>query len=379
MSSADVLVVDDSAHYLEIISTMLESRGHAVRVANGGHEALSLARSRPPDLVLLDIHMPDLSGFEVCRELRKTWTAPQMPVLFLSAGNDSHDKVRAFELGGVDYVTKPFQIDEMMARVELHLQLRRLQQQSVDRATELERVNQRLVKLEEGRRRMLAAVVHDLKNPLTPVLKNTEWLLAEAKGSDETNDVLRDVHLAANHMHRMVLSLLDVARSSDGSLEPRVEPVAISPWLTHVLSLTRLHLRQSPARLQATADEGVAPFDRDLIGRVVQNLVDNALKYSPQHSPVRVSAERTATGGLRLVVRDEGKGIPAVDRERIFDPWARLDEHDAHARVSHGLGLAFCRQAVEAHGGVIRIEPVEPTGVCFVVELPCARWVPPAS
>jgi K+-sensing histidine kinase KdpD len=373
MSSADVLVVDDSAHYLEIISAMLESRGHAVRVANGGHEALSLARSKPPDLVLLDIHMPDLSGFEVCRELRKTWTAPQMPVLFLSAGSDSQDKVRAFELGGVDYVTKPFQLDEMMARVELHLELRRLQQQAVDRATELERVNQRLVKLEEGRRRMLAAVVHDLKNPLTPLLKNTEWLLAEATGTDETNDVLRDVHLAAAHTHRMVLSLLDVARSSEGSLEPRLSAVPIGPWLEQVLELTRLHLRHSPWRLLAVADDVAAPFDADLIGRVVQNLVDNALKYSPQLAPVRVTAGLTANGGLRVLVRDEGKGIPAVDRERIFDPWARLDEHDAHARVSHGLGLAFCRQAVHAHGGQIRIEPVDPTGACFVVELPCVR------
>ncbi len=373
MSSADVLVVDDSAHYLEIISAMLESRGHAVRVANGGHEALVQARSKPPDLVLLDIHMPDLSGFEVCRELRKTWTAPQMPVLFLSACSDSQDKVRAFELGGVDYVTKPFQLDEMMARVELHLELRRLQQQAVDRATELERVNQRLLKLEEGRRRMLAAVVHDLKNPLTPLLKNTEWLLAEATSSDEATDVLRDVHLSAAHLHRMVLSLLDVARSSEGTLEPRLSAVAVAPWLDEVLELPRLHLRHTPSRLVAVADDVAAPFDPDLLARVVQNLVDNALKYSPQRSPVRVTAGLTANGGLRVMVRDEGKGIPAVDRERIFDPWARLDEHDAHARVSHGLGLAFCRQAVHAHGGLIRIEPVEPTGACFVVELPCAR------
>jgi two-component system, sensor histidine kinase and response regulator len=376
MSQGDVLVVDDSEQYLEIITAMLESRGHSVRVAHGGHEALTLARAKPPDLVLLDIHMPDLNGFEVCRELRKTWSAPQLPVLFLSAGSDAQDKVRAFELGGVDYVTKPFQIAEVLARVEVHLQLKRLQQQSVDRASELERMNQRLRQLEVARRRVIEAVVHDLKNPLTPLLKNTEWLLREGLssaplgGHDETRDVLRDVHLAASHMHRMVLSLLDVARATEVALVPQLEPVALVPWLEDSLDLARLHVRSNPQRLVAQADSVAAKFDPGLIARVLQNLLENALKYSPHASPVRVTAGLGPNGGLRLTVQDQGKGIPPADRERIFDAWARLDEHDAQARVSHGLGLAFCRQAVEAHGGVIRVEAAVPTGARFVVELP---------
>lgn len=370
MAPGDVLIVDDSVHALEIMAALLESRGHSVRKANGGRQALSLANSHPPDLVLLDVHMPDLDGFEVCKQLRQKWSAPTMPVMFLSAANDANDKVRAFALGGVDYVTKPFQFDEVLARVELHLQFKRVQQQALERAEELERVNTQLRRLEESRRTFLAAVVHDLKNPLTPVLKNTEWLLAHKSFDEESTDVLRDVHFAANHMHRMVLSLLDVARSDEGALVPHFTRVALKPWLDDTLALTRLHLRSNPERLIATVIDSHAQFDPTLLSRVVQNLIDNALKYSPHSRPVRVAAEVTSSGGLRVVVEDEGKGVPVEARERVFMAWAQLERDQAPARTSHGLGLAFCRQAVKAHGGSIHIEDADPHGARFVVELP---------
>lgn len=348
-------------------------------MARDGLEAIAQANAEPPDLVLLDVQLPDLDGFEVCQRLRARWPAPEMPVLFVSATRDVQDKVRGFRLGGVDFVTKPFQFDEMVARVETHLDLKRLQQQAASRTRELEAVNERLRKLEAARSSFLSAVVHDLKNPLTPVLKNTEWLLAQSHAEEgESGDVLKDLYLAANHMNRMVLSLLDVARGSEAVLEPRAVPVRLGTWAAEAVALARLHLRSTPTRLCLEVEDGLACFDPVLMTRVLQNLLDNALKYSPRGTAVRVRVTPLDAGGLAVVVEDAGTGIPEWARQRVFEPWARIEQgEDPYARVSHGLGLAFCRQAVEAHGGHIHVEDAVPHGARFVIAVP-PRYAPRA-
>lgn len=362
MVTGDVLVVDDSPQYLEILSTFLESRGHSVRVAGDGAEALSLADKRAPDLVLLDVNMPGLDGYEVCRLLRERWPTEQMPVLFLSSLQDTQDKVKAFHSGGVDFVPKSVHMEEVVARVETHLELKH-------RTAALEAANQQLRTVEESRRRFITSMVHDIKNPLTPVLKNTEWLLTQPHADEEVVEVVRDTHVAANHLHRMVLSLLDLARSAEWQMQPQRARVQVLPWLEETLSLTRLQLRSCPERLRVRADDGNADFDPALMSRVLQNTIDNALKYSPRSQPVDVDAS-VVDGGLRLVVEDRGRGIKPEDRERIFAAWTRVDEKDPHARASHGIGLAFCRQAVEAHGGEMTVEDASPQGARFLITLP---------
>jgi K+-sensing histidine kinase KdpD len=363
MTTGDVLVVDDSPQYLEILSTFLEARGHSVRVAGGGEEALSLARTRAPDLVLLDVNMPGLDGFEVCRQLRQRWPSEQMPVLFLSAAQDTQDKVKAFHSGGVDFVAKSVHIEEVVARVETHLALKH-------RTAALQKANVQLRGVEESRRRFITSMVHDIKNPLTPVLKNTEWLMGQTLGEEET-EVVRDTHVAASHLHRMVLSLLDLARSTELELVAQRQPVAVRPWLEETLSLTRLQLRSTPARLLVTADDATADFDPALMARVLQNTIDNALKYSPRSQPVQVQVS-VKNRGLRLVVEDRGRGVKPEDRERIFASWTRVDETE-QSGVSHGIGLAFCRQAVHAHGGVMTVEDAQPQGARFIIDLPAGE------
>lgn len=362
--SGDVLVVDDSFHNTEVLSTLLSSRGHSVRVANGGHEALRLAHQSPPDLVLLDVHMPDLDGFAVCRRLRETWASAQMPVVFLSAAQDPVNKLKAFQSGAVDFVTKPFHFEEVLARVDTHLELKR-------RTAELERANAKLKEVEQSRRRFITALVHDIKNPLTPMLKNTEWLLEQpsALGTGEEAEVLRDLHVASNHLHRMVLSLLDVAKADESARPAQAVRSPLRSWANEALTLTRLQLRLQPERLAVSVDDRDALFDPVLLARVLQNLIDNALKYAPRHHPIQVTVTRDPQA-LRLVVEDRGAGVREEDRERIFTAWTRLEEVDPHARTSHGIGLAFCRQAVESHGGTICVEAAQPHGARFVVTLP---------
>jgi two-component system sensor histidine kinase/response regulator len=360
--TGDVLVVDDSPHNTELLSTLLLSHGHTVRVANGGRDALRLAQEKAPDLVLLDVHMPDLDGFTVCQTLRETWASSQMPVVFLSAAQDAEHKVKAFASGAVDFVTKPFNFDEILARVATHLELKR-------RTVELEDANHRLRREEEARRHFITALVHDIKNPLTPMLKNTEWLMEQPISDPEVVEVFRDIHVASNHLYRMVLSLLDVARGPDRQMGPRVVRVPLKAWVEDSLALLRLQLRWQPNRLRVVVEGTEAVFDPNLISRVLQNIIENALKYAPREMPILVEV-KTLPEGLVLVVEDRGAGVRAEDRERIFTSWTRLEEIDPHARSSHGIGLAFCKQAVEAHGGHIRVETASPNGARFVVTVP---------
>lgn len=372
---AKILVVDDEPDIVRMVSKILENQGHTVVSGNDGEAALAAVAEHHPDLVLLDLHLPGLNGFEVCQQLRQQ--CAHLPVVFLSGAHESSEKLRAFQVGAVDYVTKPFAMEEVAARVETHLQLQRLQQQATERATELERLTTRLTRLEAARRSFLSAVVHDLKNPLTPVLKNSEWLLAQPTDDPEVTDVLRDVYVAASHLNRMVNSLLDVARGEEHALEPNQATVALRAWLEDSLTLARLGLRSRPQRLAATAQDVTVRFDPLLMGRVLQNLLDNALKYAPQDTTVRVQAGRDEHG-LLLSVEDAGPGIAPQLRERIFDHWVRgeLPQLPLPDRVSHGLGLAFCKQAVEAHHGSITVEDVVPHGTRFVVRLPTVSSCP---
>lgn len=366
VGSQCVLVVDDSPETLEIISTLLEANGYEVRRASGGHEALALAGERRPDLVLLDLHMADLDGLEVCRRLRDVSRGERLPVVFVSSERDALLKVEAFRAGAVDYVNKPFEFSEVVARVESQLELVRLEREAAARAFELEAANARLRRLEETRAQFTASLVHDLKNTLTPVLNNSRWLLDSESEEGERRDALRDVHLAARHLHRLALAMLDVARADERGLEPQLSRVDLPAWLDEALELPRLQLRSTPGRLEAHA-EGAAVFDAALLARVVQNLCDNAIRYARTAGPIEVRAQARADGGLTLSVRDHGEGLGA-------ERWAQLGQRwSTGAPTGHGLGLAFCQRAVAAHGGTLRAEPAAPRGTLVIAELPARQ------
>lgn len=369
---ADILVVDDSSPNRDLLSELMREQGHAVRVAGTGEEALELARQRAPDLVLLDVVMPGIDGYQTCRQLHAEATTRSVPVLFLSGSELGSARVKGFEAGGVDFVNKPFDFHELTARVATHLALRRLQRQAEARTAELEQANQRLRELEALRQRLSAAIVHDLKSPLTPVLQNAEWLMNRPGLDGEVQEAVSEVYVAANSMHRLVLSLLDVARSSDTRLVPQRQPVAVRDWLEKATTFARLKARATGHRLQLKSQEADAfSFDPELMGRCVENLLDNALKYAPHGSPVLVSAHCRDEGGLEVRIRDRGPGIPDAMKSRIFEPWTRLDSaDDPQARSSHGLGLAFCKQAVEAHAGQLAVEDAPGGGSLFVIRLP---------
>jgi signal transduction histidine kinase len=361
-NGGDLLVVDDTAASLKMLAGMLKAAGHRVRPAPSGRLALEAARAQTPDLVLLDITMPEMDGYEVCAEFKRSEQLRDVPVIFLSALGDPADKVKAFGVGGADYVTKPFRSEEVLARVGVHLALRQARvelQQNYERLRGLERLRDDLVNM----------VVHDMRSPLTVLMANLEFL-REAVASDQASEDLRAAVQASAVVNRMANDLLDVSRMEEGKM-----PLVLG--VTNVRALgeqvgTDLRAWSKTRAIEVVAGEPVPiSCDGGLIRRVIENLVNNAIKHTPADGTIRVIS-RASERGARIEVHDQGPGVPVEARARIFEKFGTVETRKEQAYHSAGLGLAFCKLAIEAHGGSIGVDCGEAGGSVFWFELPAA-------
>jgi two-component system sensor histidine kinase/response regulator len=352
-----VLVVDDTVENLRLVAGMLASRGFDVRPVTSGPEALEAIAHDAPDLVLLDITMPQMSGIDVCRTLKQHAQWRDIPVIFLTALTDIADKVEGFAAGGADYITKPFQVEEVVARVSHHLALRRAQHEvkaSLERLQALERLRDDLVHM----------IVHDMRSPISALVMNLEYSKTLVTG--EARQALGEAVGSARTLSDMCNSLLDVSRLEEGKMPLQPAPCNLSSLADRVrIAMAPLDPRRSidliaPGTVMATCDV-------QLIRRVLENLVSNGIKHTPSGGRLRIEVA-ALPGRARISVQDEGPGVAPETRQRIFEKFGAV----AHGQRYHsaGLGLAFCRLAVQAHGGHVGVDAAVPQGSIFWLELP---------
>ncbi|HEY1304202.1 MAG TPA: response regulator [Vicinamibacterales bacterium] len=357
-----VLVVDDTVENLRLLSALLGEHGYDVRAVTSGRQALQAVEHDPPDVILLDITMPEMDGFEVCRRLKATERATHIPVIFLTALTDAAAKVRAFDFGGVDYVTKPFQFEEVLARVRTHVALTRAQKALADSYT-------RLRALEQLRDDLVHMIVHDLRSPLTALHINLNLLKGPVAslGEDSRRDLDASVELV-QVLTRMANELLDVSRLEEGRMP--IERAACD--LTQIAHEVRSALRpidvDRPIEIESAGSVCVQ-CDRTLVRRVLENLVSNGITHTPAGSRMRISISRR-DGRVRVAVHDQGRGVPLEARARIFEKFGTLENRHERSYQSVGLGLAFCKLAIEAQSGTIGVDAGVPVGSTFWFELP---------
>ena len=346
--AANILVVDDIPANVLLLVRMLAERGYNPRPVNSGNLALKAARAEPPDLILLDIAMPKMDGYEVCERLKADAALRDIPVIFISALNETIDKVKAFRVGGVDYVTKPFQFEEVQARIHTHLQLRRLE------------------KLRDDLTHM---VVHDLRSPLTVILGVLDMLeLREAKNlSDSTMDFVELARRSSEDLSDMISSILDISKMGAGAMTLRCELCDIDAFIRGVVAKNRPQPDNRKVTFEASASAVGVMVDVGLIRRVLHNLLGNALRYTPVGGTVRIVVTSTRSK-IRVAVIDTGPGIAPEHHQRIFEKFGQIE--DSKSRLGSGLGLTFCKMAVEAHGGRIGVESEVGKGSTFWFTLP---------
>ena len=376
LDGALVLVADDVEANVELLRDQLAAHGCRVIHAADGPSALAMCAEQHPDVCILDISMPagDLgveareTGFEVCRRLKRDPRTARIPVIFVSALNDAADRLKAIEAGGDDFLLKPHNRHVLGARVRSLLKLKG--------ATDaLEASLKRLRELQKARDDLMRMIVHDLKTPLTSMLATLEMLRDGDFGAVDERPAraLSDVEGKAEDLLGLIEDLLDVSRADEQRLALQPEPIAPAALLAEILFDWELRFRQeqTTARTEVADDAPVFHADKTLVRRVLANLVQNAITHSPVPVTVVLGARRDPAG-IVLTVQDNGPGIPEEYQDLVFQKFEQV--HTPHApRVrSSGLGLAFCRVAVESHGGRIWVRSKEGEGSTFFILLPLA-------
>jgi len=368
--TSTLLIVDDDPTARQVAQAILSTEEYSFRHASGGEQALQEIIDREPDLVLLDVMMPGLDGFEVCKRIRRLRTRAYLPIVMVTALDSPDDLARGLNAGADDFISKPVPRVELRARVRSLLRIRRQQLELVEQAQRLEAVNKQ-------REDLVRMVVHDLRSPVTAIqLASSELLAQDAKLSDDQRRDLKLIRQEARRVGRYLEEMLLLARQEEGRLSLSSEPVD----LTKVAHDTLRALQPvASARRVTLVERWTQPVyvsgDAALLRRVIDNLVTNAIKFSPPDTKVEVHIA-PAGEQVALDVVDEGPGVPEDARGRIFEKF-EIVKMRAAGGPQTGLGLPFCRMVVEAHGGSISCLPRAPHGSRFHVLLPSATPPPP--
>ncbi len=362
-----VLVVDDITKNLQVVGTVLRNQGYKVMAAASGAEALKCVRAQLPDLILLDLMMPEMDGLEVCRRLKADPATSQIPVVFLTASNEMEHLVQGFEVGAVDYVTKPFNPPELLARVRTHL--------------ELKHARERLREMNDEKNEFMGIAAHDLRNPLGAITGYAEILIEEmeslrlsvpepgARAVREAGECAGRIRETSRRMAEMVQNLLDANRIERGEMQLNLAPTDIGSALHSVVETQRAHAtaKQQTIHLESESTPVLVLVDPSVTVQIVENLVSNAVKYSPPGKDIFVRLKKHVQG-VRVEVQDQGPGLSAEDQKKLFGKFARLSAKPTGGEHSTGLGLSIVKKMVEAMNGKVWCESELDQGATFIVE-----------
>ncbi len=358
-----VLIVDDLPNNVRLLSIMLTEKGYQVRKAINGQMALNTVRSLIPDLILLDINMPDLNGYQVCEQLKADEKTREIPVIFISALDDVLDKVKAFQVGGVDYISKPFQGEEVMARIENQLTISRQKKQLQNEIKERQ-------KAEETLEIYLHAVSHDLRNPVIGMSMILNNLIKNSQGETKevSQKILQQMANSCDRQLTLIDSLVETRQNDLWGVSLELKPLSLYEIGQQISQEWELRLKENQATLinNFPPDLPLVNADAHHLWRVFENLLANAIKHNPQGIIITLSAT-AEVNYLRCTIADNGVGISETQRKQLFDRYQRGNNNN---QISLGLGLYLCRQIIHAHGGEIGIMNNDEKGSQFWFTLP---------
>lgn len=363
----DILIVDDKPENLKILVSMLSRQGYQVRPAINGHLALTAAAENPPDLILLDINMPELNGYQVCQHLKENSVTADIPVIFISALDETADKIEAFKVGGVDYITKPFQIEEVVARVENHLTIQKLQNELKQANLQLQKSNEALAKSNKELDAFAHTVAHDLKTPLSTVVGFAGLLknLIGAADEDYVRRKLHDIEAAGKKSASIIDELLLLAGVRNQVVTPK--SLKMDAVVLQAQQRLAMMIEQEQAEIILPENWPEANGYGPWIEEVWANYISNSIKYGGRPPVIELGASTNGQETVRFWIRDNGEGISPEAQATLFTEFVRLNEVKADG---YGLGLSIVRRIVEKLGGEVGVESELGQGSTFYFTLP---------
>jgi signal transduction histidine kinase len=374
-----IMVVDDNPENLGMLFTYLDHAGFTVLLVQDGENALKQSKKTPPDIVLLDILMPGMDGFEVCRRLKQDDVTRDIPVIFITALTDTTDKLKGFRAGGVDYITKPFHHEEVTARLTTHLTLRRLQQELKEKNLQLEEKNillddknLQLQAANASKNQFFSILAHDLRSPLTG-LSGMISLMSEGIGTfsmTKLKELLKKSQYVCESFTALLENLLTWARLQCDTFECCPQPVDIKTVARVNVALLTPQAEQKQIVLHNDiADSYMVHADFEMANTVVRNLLSNSIKFTQPGGEVTLSV-KPETQHLTILVSDTGIGIEAQHLPKLFRIDTKFTRLGTAQERGTGLGLVLCKEFVERNGGRIWVESGQNKGTTFGFSLP---------
>ncbi|WP_347841250.1 hybrid sensor histidine kinase/response regulator [uncultured Draconibacterium sp.] len=358
-----ILIVDDNPNNIKIVALILRSLKYKIVIATNGEQAIDLVEQTKPDLILLDVMMPKMDGFEACKIIKSKEENESTPIIFITALNDSESLVKGFQAGGVDYITKPFNKDELVSRVKTHLDLKQTRDS-------LERTTQHLSELNALKDKMFSVIGHDLRSPLSSVKMTLEFLSKITNSPDDP--IAENINImlkTTDEVFGLLENLLGWAKSQSGNLNISKEEIQISDLINSVYLLNKGNLELKKISFKTDVEDSDTVFaDLSTIKVVLRNLVSNAIKFTPENGTITVSASKKE-GKMQICVADTGIGISEEDLPKILNPNTHHTTYGTNREAGSGLGLNLCKDFVEKNGGTIWVESEQGKGSTFCIEL----------
>ncbi len=355
-----IFIAEDIPKNLQVLCNILRRESYRISAAGNGRQALEMIPEVRPDLILLDIMMPEMNGFEVCEELQKDPKLKEIPIIFLTAKAETADVVKGLKSGAVDYITKPFNGAELLARVKTHLELRFAREE--------------LKGLIAARDKFFSIIAHDLRNPLQYLVLSADLLYHDYDSLDEESrkKYIEKFYNSTNRISALLENLLDWSRTQRGLIVCRPEEIDIHGMSEENIELLKAHAKEKDIRAVSRVAPGIAVFaDKNMVRTVLRNLLSNAVKFTNPGGEIVIDASRKG-GSVEIAVSDNGVGMTPETITGLF----RIDENKSSPgtaqEVGSGLGLLLCKEFTEKNNGTIGVVSEPGEGTTFTVTLPAA-------
>jgi signal transduction histidine kinase len=361
-----VLIVDDNPNNIQVVATIMAEYGYELGIAMNAIEAYKFLEANTPELILMDADMPEVNGFEVCSTLKKDLMYKNIPIIFLTAKNDKEDVVNAFDLGAVDYITKPFNRKELIARVRTHLSLKKTKD-------ELEKKNLELEKALEMKDEFLSLVSHEFRTPLN-VISSAIQALSYIYGSElpyKAKQYLSMIRQNTFRQLRLVNNLLDITRVNAGRIKVSKKNIDIVFLTKAIVESVYTYAAQKTIDIKFITlfEEKVIGIDEEKYERILLNLLSNAIKFTPEGKSITVTLS-SIENQISVEVKDNGIGIPANKLDIIFERFGQVDSSLSRQAEGTGIGLSLVKKFTEALEGSISVKSETGKGSTFTILLP---------
>ncbi len=388
--NAHVLVVDDNPRNLQLISTVVGEAGYKVSAVNSGQNALKYLKLKQPDIILLDVMMPEMNGYDVCRTIKEDPGLKDIPVVFLTAKNEVQDIVTGFSLGAVDYITKPFKTEEVLIRLSTHLQLRHSKKLLLEKKNELEKLNEalhkskeiikadakRLEKLNAEKDKFFSIIAHDLRGPFAGCIGLTEIMATSVDNmsNEDIAEYAQTLNETASQINKLLENLLEWARMQMGLVGYNPDDEMFVEMISNTISIYEKAANEKKIQLQLQLPADVRVHaDPNMVNSIMRNLLSNAVKFTYPKGNIKVMAQVVENNMISIQVSDNGIGIPEGLKRKLFRLDQKVSRPGTSGEESSGLGLLLCRDFVLKSGGTLSLESKEGQGSTFSFTLPLAK------